>query len=190
MYLAGFESSITIRVTDLEGKILTDILPDSSGLIEGMPWFSPDGTMMAMRVYDAGERRLMVLSADRGTVLKVFSPLEEKGYAVVEGWSRDSRYLYAFLKMEAGERSLATIDVDTEQVVDSTVLPPGASGVQLLPSGTHLAMTLSAGLMLPTQLVLRSLEDGSERLLTEAGSRFGGLFVWDHDSRHLTTEST
>ena len=36
----------------------------------------------------------------------------------------------------------------------------------------------------PTQLAIRSLEDGSERLLTEEGPVFGGL-IWDFDSRHL-----
>ena len=188
-YLAGAPGSkVTIRVTDMEGRILTDIPLDRRISTNDIPRFSPDGTMMAMRVYDAGEPRLMVLSADRGTVLKVFSPLEEKGYAVVRGWSRDSRYLYAFVKMEAGERSLATIDVDTEQVVDSTVLPDTIGNAELSPSGTHLAMALGAfspGPGLSTQLVLRSLEDGSERLLTEEGSSFGGLFVWDSDSRHL-----
>ena len=188
VYLAGGlgGSKVTIRVTDLEGKILTDIpLPGFSTIDK--PVFSPDGKRIALRVYDAGEPRLMVLSADRGTVLKVVSPLE-KGYAVVRGWSPDSRLLYAFIA-GTGEPSLATIDVDTEQMVDSTVLPDTARDAWLSPSGTHLALVLGAfspGPGLSTQLVLRSLEDGSERLLTEKDGPFGSFsFVWDHDSRHL-----
>ena len=181
----GSKSKVTIRVTDLEGKILTDIPLDGISTPD-MPTFSPDGKRIAFRGYDVTAPRLMVLSAETGTVVKVFSPLEE-GYAVVRGWSSDSRLLHAFVA-GTGEPFLATIDVDTEQVVDSTVLPDTAQNAVLSPSGTHLAMVLvpPAPGQGPTQLVLRSLEDGSERLLTEKDGPYGGFsIVWDHDSRHL-----
>ena len=172
---------MTIRITDLEGRILTDIPLDRRISTNDIPTFSPDGKKMALRVYDAGEPRLMVLSAEMGTVLKVFSPLEEKGYASVHGWSRDSRYLYAFVKMEAGERSLATINVETEQIVESIELSRDVERASLSPSGRHL-LTLSSPDQQPTRLVLRSLEDGSEKLVGE-GISF--VFGWDFDSSHL-----
>ena len=187
VYLAGFESNITIRVTDLEGQILTDIPLDRRFSAYDTLRFSPDGKRIALRVYDAGEPRLMVLSADRGTVLKVFSPFEEKQWGVVRGWSPDSRLLYASVG-GTGEPSLATIDVETEQVVDSTVLPDTVRNAELSPSGTHLAMALrvlAPGQEPSTQLVIRSLEDGSEKLLTEEGRPIGRSFVWDFDSRYL-----
>ncbi len=185
-YLAGTPMSrFTIRVTNLEGKVLKDIPLDRRFSTIDPPRFSPDGKMMALRVYDAGEAEIMVLSAEVGTVLKVFSPVEEKGYARVLGWSRDSRLLYAFVTLEAGDRSLAAIDVDTEQIVESTVLSDNVSRVRLSPSGDYLLMLVrppQAGQGLTTQLVLHSLEDGSEKLLREGISiRFG----WDFDSRHV-----
>ena len=186
-YLAGSPMSrLTIRVTDLEGKILKDIPLESRFSTNGPVKFSPDGKKLALRVYEAGEAKIMVLSAEAGTVLKVFSLLEEEGHARVLGWSRDSRLLYAFVSLEAGGRSLAAIDVDTEQIVESTVLPRGASRAQLSPSGDHLLMLVPslppAGQRRQTRLVLRSLEDGSDRLLTEESSfRFG----WDFDSRSV-----
>ena len=90
-YVSGMpgipRSNLSIRVTDLRGAIVTDIPLDSRFSTNDPPRFSPDGTMMALRVYGAGEPRVMVLSAESGTVLKVFSPLEEQGYTRVLGWS-------------------------------------------------------------------------------------------------------
>ena len=86
-----------------------------------------------------------------------------------------------------GDTSLATIDVETEQVVESTVLSHDVRRARLSPSGNYLAMALTArpapGQEPVTQLVLRSLEDGSERLLTEG--QINRFFTWDFDSRHL-----
>ena len=183
------DSNRTIRITDLEGKVLKDI-PIERRFRPGpyAPIFSPDGTKLAMRVYDAGgdEPRMMVLSAETGTLLKVFSPLKQKGHFYHLGWSRDSGRVYALLQPAAGGVFLVAIDVDTEQVVESTALPRGASRAQLSPSGDHLLMLVSSfspdGRRRQTRLVVRSLEDGSDRLLTEESSfRFG----WDFDSRRV-----
>jgi len=79
------------------------------------------------------------------------------------------------------------IDVETERVIESTVLPAECClRFSLSPSGEALLMLLapdlSGGGERTTRLVLRSLVDGSERLLTEESSiRFG----WDFDSRHV-----
>ena len=189
-YVAGMpgipRSNLSIRVTDLRGAIVTDILLDSRFSTNDPPRFSPDGTMMALRVYDAGEPRVMVLSAESGTVLKVFSPLEEQGYTRVLGWSPDSRRLYGFVTLQASDRSLlATIDVDTERIVDSTELSPDVWRVSLSPSGEHLLLLMNPNRPGAGELVLHSLADGSEKLLAEGISiRFG----WDYDSRHALYE--
>ena len=189
-YVAGMpgipRSNLSIRVTDLRGAIVTDILLDSRFSTMDPPRFSPDGTMMALRVYDAGEPRVMVLSAESGTVLKVFSPLEEQGYTRVLGWSPDSRRLYGFVTLQASDRSLfATIDVDTERIVDSTELSPDVWRVSLSPSGEHLLLLMNPDRRSGGELVLHSLADGSEKLLAEGISiRFG----WDYDSRHALYE--
>ncbi|MCH7479018.1 MAG: PD40 domain-containing protein, partial [SAR324 cluster bacterium] len=91
-YLAGPPGGAkTMRITDLEGKILKDIPLERRFGANFPPKFSPDGKKLALRVYEAGEAKIMVLSAETGTLLKAFSPLEEKGYARPLGWSRDSR---------------------------------------------------------------------------------------------------
>ena len=182
-YLAGTRQSGTkIRITDLEGKILKEIPLESRFNTNWTPKFSPDGKKMALRVYDAGEAKIMVRSAETGALLNLFSPLEEEGYSSPLGWSRDSRLLYILVKLSAGERSLDTIDVETEQVVESTVLSQNVDRAWLSPSGEYLAMLRFYGQERPTQLLLRSLEDGSEKLLTEG---IGPFLVWDFDSRHL-----
>jgi len=130
----------------------------------------------------------MVRSAETGTLLEVFSPLEQEGHFFPLGWSRDSRLIYVFrATWGAGEPDLALIDVETQKVVESTVLSPNVVRASLSPSGNYLAMLLRpadppAGQEQIAQLVLRSLEDGSEKLLKE-GIRMG--VVWDFDSRHL-----
>jgi Tol biopolymer transport system component len=188
-YLAGRREDTTMRITDLEGKILKDIPLGRRFRAYLPPKFSPDGKKLGLLVYEAGEAKIMVLSAETGTLLKVFSPLEEKGYAHPLGWSRDSRLLYVFIILNAGERSLATIDVESEQVVESTVLSEDVGPGRLSPSGNQLLMLASpdppAGQERTSRLVLRSLEDGSEKVLREGISfRFG----WDFDSRHVLYE--
>ena len=188
-YLAGRPGDLTIRITDLEGKILKDIPLEPRFSAFDPPRFSPNGKKLALRVYEASEAKIMVLSTETGTLLKVFSPLEEKGYARPLGWSRDSRLLYLFVSSQAGERSLATIDVETEQVVESTLLSQDVGIARLSPSGKHLLMLASPdlpdGQEKTTHLVLRYLEDGSEKRLVEG---VGFHFGWDFDSRHLFYE--
>ena len=84
------------------------------------------------------------------------------------------------LKLETGERSLAAIDVETEQVVESSVLSRDVGMAHLSPSKEYLALWSS---WVSGQLVLRSLEDGSERRLKV--SQVGAFIAWDFDSRHL-----
>ena len=185
-YLAGPPGAgLSVRITDLQGSILKEIPLDRRvGAIDS-PRFSPDGKNLAFRAYDAGEPRIMAISVETGTVLKVFSPYET-GYARVLGWTQDGRHVYAVPSHSAGGPSLDTIDVETEQVVASTALPPDVERFSLSPSGESLLMLSRpdppAGQEQGTALVLRSLEDGSDTLLTEESSfRFG----WDFDSRHV-----
>ena len=170
----------------LEGTILKDIPLERRFSTNDPPEWSPDGKKLGLRVYGSGENQLMVLSAETGAVLKVLSPLEEKGFFFPLGWSRDSRLFYVLLKPNVGDTSLAAVDVETERVVESTVLSDNVRRARLSPSGTHLAMALNVpparGQERKIQLVLRSLEDGSERLLTEGLINF---LVRDFDSRHL-----
>ena len=182
-YLAGTrQSGTSIRITDLEGKILREIPLESRFNIQGAPKFSPDGKKMALRVYDAGEAKIMVRSAETGALLNVFSTLEEEGYSSPLGWSRDSRLLHIFVTLRAGERSLDMINPETEEVVESTVLSKNVGRAWLSPSGEYLAMLGFYGEERTTQLVLRSMEDGSENLLTK---RISPFIAWDFDSRHL-----
>ena len=187
----GDRPTQTIRITDLQGRILKDIPLERRFYSTYPPKFSPDGMTLGLGVYDAtsGEQKVMVLSAETGTVLKVFSPLDEPGLGQGGfrhlGWSEDSRRVYV-LRFEAGESSLALIDVETERVVESTALPSDFEWFSLSPSREALLMLSSpdrSGTQgRTTRLVLRSLVDGSERLLTEESSfRFG----WDFDSRHV-----
>ena len=179
-----------IRITNLEGKILKDIPLEPQIMTIWPPIFSPDGKKIVLRVYDAKrEAKIMVLSAETGTLLKVFSPLEQKGYSRPLGWSQDSRLLYVMLVSQEVRKSwLATIDVETEKVIESTLLSENVGRVKLSPDGNYLAMFSSTdpspGQERKTQLVLRSLVDGSEQLLRE-DQIDNHRIVWDFDSRHL-----
>ena len=182
-YLAGRSSRDPhINITDLEGKILQEMRLERRFRLGSRPIFSPDGEQMGVVLYDAGKQRLGVVSAETGTLLKLLSPLEQEreGFFWFLGWSRDSRILHVLLKLETGERSLAAIDVETEQVVESSVLSRDVGMAHLSPSKEYLALWSS---WVSGQLVLRSLEDGSERRLKV--SQVGAFIAWDFDSRHL-----
>ena len=184
-YLAGYYRDLVIRITDLEGKILKDIRLESRLELASGLHFSPDGKKLVLAVYDAGERKVAVLSAETGTLLKLLSPLEQEGYFRTLGWSRDGRLVYVFLQLDAGDRFLTAIDVETEHVVESTVLSQRVQSASLSPSREYLYMRLtdpSADNYLAAHLVLRSMEDGSEKLLTD---QVGFFAIWDFDSRQL-----
>ena len=185
-YLEGRRPDMNVRVADLEGKVLQEIsLGRGFGAFDP-PQFSPDGERLAFRVYDSGEPKIMLISLDAGTVLKVFSPYEN-GYARVLGWTRDGRYLHALVSHDFGGRTtLDLLDVETEQVVDSEELSQDVRRVKMSPSREYLAMVRGglpgAGPDVINQLVLRSLQDGTERSLLEGPISEA---VWDADSRHL-----
>ena len=90
VYLAGTPqvTGRIVRIADLEGTILKDIPLERRFSTNDPPEWSPDGKKLGLRVYGSGENQLMVLSAETGAVLKVLSPLEEKGFFFPLGWSR------------------------------------------------------------------------------------------------------
>ena len=184
-YIEGLRPDMSVRITDLEGKVLQEISLRSRFGAFDPPQFSPDGKRLAFRVYDAGDPKIMMLSLDTGTVLKVFS-LYENSHARVLGWTRDGRRVRAFVSHDEGGRSLDLLDMETEQVVRSEELGHNVRRAKMSPSGNYLMMVRAslpgAGREVINQLVLRSLQDGSERSLLE-----GPIFdsVWDADSRHL-----
>ena len=197
-YLTGLPSESSgrkIRITDLDGKILKQFALESGFNTVYPPTFSHDGKKLALRVYDrrAAQSKILVLSAATGARLQLLTPLPpgEKGYAKPLGWSRDSGHLYAFVTPEAGAGFLASIDTETAQVVETTVLSEDVDRVWLSPSESHLVMLASfygssdapAGQQRTPQIVLRSLDDGSERLLKEV--KITPFIRWDFDSRHL-----
>ena len=135
-----------------------------------------------------GGRVAQWLGARRAPILACL----ENGSGEPIGWSGDSRRLYFVGRTMADDPTLALIDVETGQVVDSTPLPPGASSVTLSPSKEHLAMTVAR---LPAEraphgdgprpVVLRSLKDGTDKVLIDQVPIWAGRVVWDFDSRHL-----
>ena len=190
-YLAGRTmSDRSIRITDLEGKILEDFPLEPRFRTTWPVTFSPDGKKMALRVYDTDAPKIMVRSAETGRLLNTIGPLEEKGYLSPLGWSSDGRLLYISVALETGGQALATIDVETEQVVEWTAFSEDVHSISLSPSGSYLGILFSAdppaGQERRTQLVIRSLEDGSEKSLTVEGTvQELGHFQWDFDSRYL-----
>jgi len=179
-YVAGGSRDPHINITDLEGKIQQEIRFERQVRPRG-PMFSPDGKQLGVSLYEAGELRLGLVSLETGSLLKLLSPLgqEPGGYFNFIGWSLDGQTLYVLLKPETGEKALVAIDVETEQVVESSVLSPDVLLAHLSPSKEYLALwSRSSG-----RLMLRSLEDGTERQLK--ATQVGPFVAWDFDSRHL-----
>lgn len=141
-YLAGPK---TIRITDLEGTIDTDIPLEPRFRAIFPPEFSPDGKKIAQRVYDTGEAKIMVRSAETGRLLKTIGPLEQNGYLSPLGWSSDGRLLYVeSVTLETGGSALGTIDIETEQVVEWTTFSEDVHSISLSPSGSYLGIFFSA----------------------------------------------
>jgi len=194
MYTAGSElepRGRRIHITDLEGRVLQEVPLESRDDRAGWALPSPDGTKLALFVYEDNRPRLKVRSADTGALLKVFDPFDD-GFGTPHGWSGDSRRLYVVQGPFAGERTFVQVDVETGQMVESTPLPLGAQRVTLSPSKEHLVMMVPGPLDDGNhpQVVLRSLEDGSDKVLidqalTNRPPIFGAYVVWDFDSRHL-----
>ena len=185
-YITGQYGNQKIRITDLEGAILKDIQLDRRYQPDQL-WVSPDGGRLAVKVYDAGVQRLMVLSVETGAVLKVLSPVEGDEYFFNLGWSQDGRRVHLLKKLggrgDPGPRSLVSIDVETEEV-ESTTLGTDVQLAFLSPSREHVALIWSAdGAWNSNQLRLRSLSDGSEKRL--AGPAISSFVVWEADSRRL-----
>lgn len=195
MYTAGSEREPRgrrIHITDLEGRVLQEVPLESRDNRAGIALSSPDGTKLVLYVYEDNRPRIKVLSADTGTLLNVLDPFENGSGGPI-GWSGDSRRLYLVGRTMADDPTLALIDVETGQVVESTPLPPGAS-VVLSPSKEYLAMMVPGPLGDgPPQVVLRSLEDGSDKVLIDQADQaltnrapiWASRVVWDFDSRHL-----
>jgi len=186
-YLAGHYGDHKLRITDLKGEILQDIPVDRRYGSPGTPKFSPDGARLTVPVYDAGIRRLLVLSAETGALLKVLSPVEGDEYFFSLGWSQDGRRVHLLKKLDGPSgpvtRSLVSIDVETEEV-ESTTLGTDVQLAFLSPSREHVALVMGGGGGWNSNyLVLRSLADGSEKRL--AGPAISSFVVWEADSRRL-----
>ena len=184
-YIAGHYGDHKLRITDLKGEILQDIPVDRRYGSPGTPKFSPDGARLTVPVYDAGIKRLLVLSAETGTLLKVLSPVERDVNFFSLGWARDGRRVYLLVN-DGGDytRSLVSIDVETEEV-ESTTLGTGVWMAFLSPSREHVALIRrgETETRTMTHLVLRSLADGREKAL--AGPMISSFVVWEADSRRL-----
>jgi len=178
-YLAGAPGSQSIRIVDLDGNVLSETPLEPRFTVSVFaPVFSPDGETMVIRTYEAGRPALMLRSARSGTLIKAFSPVDAATYVDPKRWTRDHVYARA-VSLETREQRLVQIDVDSERVVDSVELPKEARGFDLSPSAEHLVRPVASGW---GPLVLRSLADGAERILTDdVDSRP----VWDADSRHI-----
>lgn len=179
-----------IHITDLGGNVLQEVPLESRDDRAGVALPSPDGLKLALYVYEDNGPRIKVQSADTGTLLNAFPPPLENGSGVPIGWAGDSRRLYLAGSTMAGDPTLAVIEVETGQVVDATPLPPSAEGVTLSPSEEHLAMMVHPSGGGYPQLVLHSLEDGSDKVLidqprTDRAPIWAGRVVWDFDSGHL-----
>ena len=183
-YVTGNYQHQKIRITDVEGEILQDIQVDRRYRLRS-PRVSPDGGRLAMTVYDAGAQRILVLSAETGTLLKVLSPVEGDETFFDLRWSQDSRRVHLLKKRGTGgdprTRSLVSIDVETEEV-ESTALSLDTSAAKLSPSEEYVALIGRGDTNWNNYLVLRSLADGSEKRLAGPAIR---SVVWEADSRRL-----
>jgi Tol biopolymer transport system component len=173
-----------LRIVALDGRIVREVSlrPEFHSLQR--PAFSPDGTKIALQAQDRTLPKVVVVSAQTGALLKVFE-FDRDSAVAQSGWSKDSRLLYARLIRRDASLHLETVDIETGRRSSSSL--PGKNlywpgGVS--PDGKLFAIGVST----PSdprkrRIVLRSLSDGTDRLL-EADD-LDSSAVWDFDSRHI-----
>ena len=190
-----------LRIADLNGKVIKDLPSRREIRWIWSASFSPDGKKIAV-VGDDGKRqtKIFLLSAETGTVLRQFAPLTQQGLVILlnrsnrggNHWSRDSRLLYfTGENRETKEIVSVTLDVESGKTV-LKVLPDiffagGSHVARVSPDENYLIMAVNtdspARQEIEANLVLRSLADGSEKVLRRNVQIF--WITWDHDSRHV-----
>jgi Tol biopolymer transport system component len=192
-YVAGFPYGVTgprsLRIAELDGKILKEIPFGPEFWAIGATSFSPDGRRIALRVVDRKRRTLvLLLSAETGTRLKDLA-LDPQGYAIITGWSADGRYLYVLDRQPGAQDRLEKIDVESDA---RTVIPlpvrSNQTSTRISPDGRFLMLVPVAKDLSQRKIILRSLDGGSEKTLNIDGAL--GAISWDFDSRHLLYRKT
>ncbi len=185
-----------LRITDLNGKVVKDLPPRAEiRWIFGLS-VSPDGKKLAVMGHGAKRQsKIFLLSAETGTVLREFAPLTEQGSTLElfrKGpfdWSRDSRLLYFLGSVpQANEAVHVTLEVESGKTA-RIPLPElvDRRAARISPDQNYLIWAVksnsAAGPEIKSNLVLRSLADGTERVLKKNVQI--SRIDWDHNSRHI-----
>ncbi len=181
-----------LRITDLDGKVLSEALFGSEFGNIRRPEFSPEGNKIALLAADRKRQaKILLLSADTGKLLKVLTPQAGSSNSMTGlGWSRDSRLVYVTVGWgeEAKGPRLETIDIETENVTSVPLRQTDSHGLSAMsPDGKYFArmvVTRSApGQQPQNELVLHSVIDGTNRAFKK--DAWLHPLVWDFDSRHI-----
>ena len=184
-----------LRIADLNGKVIKDLPPRAEIRWIWSASVSPDGKKIAVVGDDAKRQtKIFLLSAETGTVLRQFAPLTQQGLVIrldrhAYDWSRDSRLLhFRGNNREAKESFLVTLDVESGKT-ELEALPDihyatGTHVARVSPDENYLIMAVNtnspARQEIEANLVLRSLADGSEKVLRKNVQI--SWIIWDHDS--------
>lgn len=195
VYVAGgypLVGTHTLQLVDPDGASLrgVSLAPEYRNI--RTPVVSPDGRTIAVLSQNRqSQTQILMVSAETGSVSKTFAVGTTMSLTRIGGWSSDGRLLYVGVKVdEPPSASLEIIDVQTG-VRKSDPLPTRVAGETVSPDGQYLIFGVdqkpSVGQENKRDLVIRSLSDGTERILKEniTGSGFPFLPVWDWDSRHV-----
>lgn len=158
------------------------------------PVVSPDGRSIAVLSQDRQRQgQILLVSAETGSLSKTFAigAASTMNSTRIAGWSSDSHLLYLQVKVnEPPSASLETIDVQTGDR-KSAPLPSrvDGNGAKVSPDGKYLVFAVlekrQAGQEIGRDLVVRTLSDGTERILKTNVRKGGSLRIWDSDSRHI-----
>ncbi len=187
-----------VVIASLDGKVLKQVPLGPEFTVARGPAFSPDGKRFAVRSEDRKRQpKILIFSSDTGTLLKVIDFQPDIKQIRSSGWFKDGR-LYAAVAgrfaVDAGGAGifLETIDVDGEKRT-STPLPKGTDyNVSLSPDGKNLLFGVFpefvSGQDQKRQIVIRSLADGSDRILKT--DLIASFIIWDFDSQHVLYKKT
>jgi Tol biopolymer transport system component len=189
-YLAGFRygapSRRSLRIAELDGKILKDIPfgPEFSNLQTTA--FLPDGRTVAQVATDRKKQRsILLFSAETGTLLRTLA-MDPQSNVWLSGFSPDSRYLYAVVSSRLTKSvHVERIDLETDE---RTTIPCRSRehlpSVRVSSDGQFLLMPVRADVPQGESwnAVVRRLSDGTEKVVKE---RVAGRMLWDFDSRHV-----
>lgn len=166
-----------LKYLTIDGEFRSLVADDDQHTQYGTPVYSPDGTLIAVSVWRAGQRDLWIYTADGEPLERI---TDDVAIDRDPAWSPDGRYLY-FSSDREGVPNIYALDREGRGIWRVTNVLTGAFGSSAHPDGTRLAFNVFT--TMGSQVAVMAVDPGAWKhvgdlpgamqVLTTAASAFG-----------------